>query len=883
MSDICNTFCSTTKKQRDTILLLEALALIHDIGKLSDRFLESLSLNSNTTFNYSLFIDPRETGLYKSFFENQTRTSQVKRQLENAIRTDCAFSARPDLTENLKAIEITDWNNTTYTLADLVPFLKLLGRKDLPELFGNAMHPGLLIKHMHGIAHFDKDGGDTKQLYEEMYRGTPFGFEEKIQTGTVKELNEILSRLPLRADDIQKITSDDRQKWLDEMRKGMSKGVADTRKSLNDITLWDWGYIVSSLTKASANYIFKTGWLESPDDIEFVILRVNLDILELYASSDKISDMLGKQKALEENFTSVKTLLEKTSALGNRIYHDETGDYYLMPNVFSDEDEKALRQAILELFPIDMRPRVHFGKPLTAGSLDLQKNKGDKTSVKQAIRQLIADPRQEAKTEHPVQAGNNHHLFENEWGKDRHDNSEICSVCGKHPVGYPAEASSPDEEEKLARWATREKAEERNICRHCLERRGRRASEWGKTIQNTAPETTIWTDEVADENGRLALFIGTFGLDPWLNGSILDTISKKPSPARMYRIAETARAFWKQIKEKELKDIVGQRLLRLKLEPDSANVINEILGDFHTCELEYQGSRTAVVWDKKNKYFLTIENLDSFAKSSGKKQSDLLEYFGKVQCIIRLPSSYGKVAQKADTVSFRNVTQTMSYYPTIPLLLEPSLFMTLVPANKAIQFVKSVKVAYELQMKSVQDSLPLGIGLVFFPKNTPVRAVMEAGNSIRNMLASKPAERSPSRFDFEFLDTAGRRYEICYDEKGKRGASRPFYLADFDRLEHLWKLFEHLSLSQRYQIIGLIETKREEWKISSSTSGEEQQIFSQFIADTLAGANWPKEKKWYTIGKNDRDNLVEAATNGQLKDWAELHMQILKEKNGGRE
>ena len=877
MSDTFNTFCSTTPEQRRTILLLEALALIHDIGKLSDRFLESLALNSNTSYEYSLFVDPRKVEMYKGFFMPGSIPTQVKKELNNAIKNDCAFSERPDLTESLKSIEITDFNNTTYTLADLVPFLKCLKKKYLPELFGNFMHPVLLIKHMHGIAHFDKDGGDKQQPYDQMYRGTPFGFEEKIQTGTIKELNEILSRLPLSADEIQKITSNDRQKWLDEMRKGMCKGIADTRKTLNDVTLWDWGYIVSTLTKASANYIFLRGCPQSLDDIEFLILRINLDKLEFYTSSDKISDLLGKQEELDKAYASVKTLLEETCAFGNRIYHDETGDYYLMPNIFSVEEKKALRQAVQGKFPKDLQPCIHFGEPVTAEKLD---NKGIRAY---SIRQLVADPRLEAKKERVVQTDNDPYLFnENEWEINRPDNSEICSVCGKYPVGYPTEASTSDKEKELAKWATQKKAEERNVCRYCLERRGRRASEWGKTTQNTTPETTIWTDEVADENSRLALFIGSFGLDPWLNGSVLDTISKNASPARLYRIAETARAFWEKIKEKELKDVIGQRLLRLKLEPDSVNVITEKLGDFHTYELECQESRTAVVWDKQNKYFLTIENLDSFASSIGKKQSNLLEHFGKGPCIIRQPSAYGKAGQRNDTVTFRNVTQTMSYYPAIPLLLEPSLCMTLIPANKAIQFVKAVKVAYEQQMSSVQNYLPLGIGLVFFQKNTPVRAIMEAGNSMRNILACKPTELSSSRFDFEFLDTAGRRYEICYDDKGKRSTTKPFYLSAFDYLEELWKHFENLSLSQRYQIIGLIEAKREEWCITIDPSDEKQKIFSQFVSDTLAGANWP-EKKWYRMDENSRKNLVEAATSGQLKDWAELHMQILKEKNGGSE
>ena len=92
-----------------------------------------------------------------------------------------------------------------------------------------------------------------------------------------------------------------------------------------------------------------------------------------------------------------------------------------------------------------------------------------------------------------------------------------------------------------------------------------------------------------------------------------------------------------------------------------------------------------------------------------------------------------------------------------------------------------------------------------------------------------------------------------------------------------------MSLSQRYQIIGLVEDKREEWEISASSSEERRKTFRQFVSDTLIGANWPKGKKWDTIDEKSRTNLIDAGVSGQLKDLFELHLQILKEKNGGSE
>ena len=81
MSDTCNTFCSTTRDQRRTILLLEALALIHDIGKLSDRFMSGNSKN----YSYDLFINLKSVALFKLVKPDQESqaSEQVKKWNES--------------------------------------------------------------------------------------------------------------------------------------------------------------------------------------------------------------------------------------------------------------------------------------------------------------------------------------------------------------------------------------------------------------------------------------------------------------------------------------------------------------------------------------------------------------------------------------------------------------------------------------------------------------------------------------------------------------------------------------------------------------------------------------------------------------------------------
>jgi len=139
---------------------------------------------------------------------------------------------------------------------------------------------------------------------------------------------------------------------------------------------------------------------------------------------------------------------------------------------------------------------------------------------------------------------------------------------------------------------------------------------------------------------------------------------------------------------------------------------------------------------------------------------------------------------------------------------------------------------------------------------------------------------SPSRFDFEFLDTSGRRFEISYDDQGRRRSrpTRPFLLDDMDRLQDIWRQLQDLTITQRYQVVQVIEAPREAWfGPFSSHASQQDDTFKQFVEDTLAGAAW-RQTSWGKITPELRQKLVNAGVTGELADLAELHLQILKEK-----
>jgi hypothetical protein len=139
---------------------------------------------------------------------------------------------------------------------------------------------------------------------------------------------------------------------------------------------------------------------------------------------------------------------------------------------------------------------------------------------------------------------------------------------------------------------------------------------------------------------------------------------------------------------------------------------------------------------------------------------------------------------------------------------------------------------------------------------------------------------TPSTFDFEFLDTSARRFEIYYDENGRRPRrTRPFYLEDLDRFEKLWEILKKLETSQRHQVIYAIEATRETWYGQDEPASLTDSVFKQFVTDTLANATWTKDyKKWTDIPLAQRYQLIDAGVRGELADLADLYMEILKER-----
>ncbi|GET42750.1 CRISPR-associated protein Csx11 [Microseira wollei] len=854
-----------------------------------------------------------------------------------------------------------------------------------------------LLGNCHGIAHVDKPA--EQQLGQQTSLiSSVFGFETNPEEKS-SELLEAVNNI------------DKRNIFFEKLEQAFNNAVGDTRRPLNEVRLWEWGAATAAFWKAmAARYVLENKITE--DNLKWRILSVRFDGLSFLERSQTIGDLLGRQTSLRTTLNCVRTLLEETYPIGNEVYRDENGSAFLVPDLENDSDGSKLRNLLenqilnagwCNELDGELKPRIDITEPHEKAIV-----------LHKALEQTL--PRTT-----PFED------YSNRWWQE--EVTDICTVCGVRPQGW---GTSSKEQKREAR--------SRNICHVCLQRRSKRSQTWLQNLQTEEIEdkekrSTIWIDEVADENARLALVVGKFNLDNWLSGDMIETLmavgepsklkNKESSFARIQRVWLTTQRFW----QTALTDVQDAKLPKVKdrLIIEGSNLTQFNLQRYGNYDLLLGMTKLSVLHD--NGKLITLDNLRYTAKQLGAESKEystdeaarnfVRQRLQNQQVTIEEPTGYGSPNKLKGTLNIGNVTfDATEYSPIIPILAEPRTFMALVPANKSLEVIKAIKTKSDREMGKVRNRLPLHLGVVYFQRRTPLRSALDAGRQMLNykspndkqlwevqstttgklppekqelangtkqfeetitlqltqdsrtitwyvpakmgdgttedswypyvfletngddsqvngrqraIKSQRPGETTacwlvhaadlkqgdqiyftPSTFDFEYLDSTARRFEIYYDEKtGRRPRqTRPFYLEDLDRFDTLWEILKNLEKSQRHQVIYTIEATREIW-FRQNESGlllndegkppEEDKVFRRFVADTLANATWTKEKTdWWQSLKDWRrklnevceisldtwvqgeltvaKQLIDAGVRGELADLAELHMEILKER-----
>lgn len=602
------------------------------------------------------------------------------------------------------------------------------------------------LHRCHYTAHFDKqepDGG--KQNYPGVQISSPFGFERDV-------LSDLTNRLWIDVPwaTFTNYTVGNRGNVIQSVSALFAQVCADSRRPTNEVSLWDWGVLVGALYKTAISGTL-LGYSPGSHDLRWRLLGIRVNGLVFLLNVARIPDLLARQQVLSDSLNRVRNLLEITYPLGSEVYRDENGSIYVVPDVpdlleRTDSSGTSLRALIRQELAKgtlennsalqlggEMTPHIELEEKAWWGQdPDWPSSSNDELpGVSRFLSQTIFTP---------ANAGE----IERFW-QDRKETdgivTDICTVCSLRPQG-PGK-----------------KAVDRSGCDVCEERRTDRSKEWA----GSQSDKTIWTDEVADANGRLALIVGQFDLTHWLDGSLLESLfliaphdpqnttakpitNKTPSFSRLRRIWETTRRFWQEVRAETLQRLADDRR-RLKINLDAT----PDLGPFHVYDFELGVTDLSVVWvpPRSGSYLISADNLGYIARQLGAEavvynhpataaifvEDYLREQFreNRRQPVLHNPDTQASRSNPnlLQGIRIAKVEYQQNQYATaIPILAEPRTFMMLIPADQSLQVLHHIKEKYESEMGKVRDRLPIHLGVVYTSRRTPIRAVFDAGRAM---------------------------------------------------------------------------------------------------------------------------------------------------------
>jgi len=587
-------------------------------------------------------------------------------------------------------------------------------------------------------------------------------------------------------------------KKIQESFQPLTTALGDTQRPINEISLWNYSASTASLFKTALTQYFLTGEMPTPATMKWRLVAVRLNAFEFLFKSSQLADLLARLRTLKEFQRLVRFALEVETPIGSEVYADEHGAVFVIPAIAEETPKEQIEGTVMSL----IQNALKNPKLLLKSEVELY-GQGD---LRPVIR--VSEPRrgkmlnvqnillQEEPTSTPS-------LDEmDQWW---HRVGGICPVCGLRPVAY-TEKGLPD-------FVTKEITQERKICGVCLARRGSRARDWATQRQNES----IWNDEVADVNGRLALITGSFDLSLWLNGNLVRSLAigkdaqeewlvKPPTFARLRRIWDTTRRFWSEVQEEMLLKHKDDRR-RLKIILNNASKLRP----YHAYEMPLGKTMLTLVWiperNGKPGYLVSADNLDYISRQLGAESgicnspataAIFVEDFirkrfmdGQQTMPLKLFNTDDPPDRRQNLLQGARIIDTShedaAYATAIPILAEPRTFMMLVPADKALEVIKAIKTKYETEMGKVRNRLPLSLGAVFFGRRTPLFAALDAARHMFDRPSTPQPWQVHSKTDLAPTDDGWpRRVALTLERDGcSITLETPTVMGD-DKTKDLW-------------------------------------------------------------------------------------------------
>lgn len=285
--------------------------------------------------------------------------------------------------------------------------------------------------------------------------------------------------------------------WL---RRAFTATLAETRLPNNDVTLWDQSYVAAALFKAAAAGLVLSppdNWQNLKSQTRWRVFTVAFGSEHYEARAVRIGDWVGAREQIESFFDAVCLFVEVDLAVGSLLYRDDQVLAFTFPGLrFDGAQPGSLEDAPAEQLRAELEK--HFDELARQRKLETPPVCRVSTSTRSLIpmaSELKAARRAVAIPVHRP------------WAIPAADETRghVCPVCRVRFNGQG--------QRQLANVS------KQRACKVCHERRKGRLDAW-----LASGNDTIWLSEVADENDRVALITLSFDMDPWLDGSRIDSL-----------------------------------------------------------------------------------------------------------------------------------------------------------------------------------------------------------------------------------------------------------------------------------------------------------------------------------------------------------------------
>jgi len=431
----------------------------------------------------------------------------------------------PDILKQLKDKRVEIISDNTLGDSTLEKFITKHNRTDNAKKDSNNEYSYIekLLIDAHGrgsgtdkgvIKSYTQQGNINQDNEKVRYMSSAFGWEgDKVDVAKINNSIDIFYKFIKET--MEKAWNDDLNvdgwvKLLDDFRQRIkiefSQTFADSRYPINDVSLWDQTASTVAFFKTHlANSLFDTNRcnpLNEDNKKKFRVLQVIIGGMDYLGQSNRIADLIYRKEQINRGFDSVRNVIEIEYPLGFEIYRDLDRIAFLVPDQEKLKEMENCKGDSLEQIILDKFCGPQKENPAMVNEINVNKIVLSKIGTRNVF--FIGEELQKDSSQTYLPGIEE---LKKIWQGKK---SDRCIVCQMRPRGYTKENNNNGS-----------RAYKRKICGICLERLNGRSKDWA---EEKLSGNTIWMDEVADRNGRVALITAKLDLAEWQNGKMISTL-----------------------------------------------------------------------------------------------------------------------------------------------------------------------------------------------------------------------------------------------------------------------------------------------------------------------------------------------------------------------